>query len=62
MNIHEVEADPEPFDDTLDGIKTVEVRQNDRNYSIDGMLTMVESVDSAWSQKIIVAYLELLEY
>ncbi len=43
--VHELKIKPEFFKDALEGLKTFEVRENDRNYHIGDYLALNEFVD-----------------
>ncbi len=40
MKIHELKLDEEYFDDVKSGLKTFEIRKNDRNYQVGDLLAL----------------------
>ena len=40
MKVHELKIDPKYFDEIVDGIKTFEVRKNDRNFKVGDHLLL----------------------
>lgn len=40
MKVHEIKLNTEFFDDVLSGVKTFEIRKNDRGYQIGDLLAM----------------------
>lgn len=44
--VHELKTDTDVFNDTWEGRKTFEIRQNDRGYMVDDILMLRETVHS----------------
>ena len=42
MKVHELKIDPKYFDEIVDGIKTFEVRRNDRDFKVGDLLKLKE--------------------
>lgn len=51
MKVHEIKLNTEFFDDVLSGVKTFEIRKNDREYRIGDLLAMSRHNGKSYLEK-----------
>ena len=56
MKIHELKLDTEYFDDVKSGLKTFEIRKNDRDFKVGDVLALTSFEYGHYVKKAIVSY------